>query len=558
MRRIPRQGRSALLSRDLRPGRACHVYRWAGSRERSGGLWRLAAQRSDGDTIGHMWWLVVVCAVAAIVLVVVSYDLTQRRHAILRNFPVVGHLRYVLEKFGPELRQYIVTNNDEERPFSRDQRRWIYATAKGQDNLFGFGTDNDLELRNSYVIVKQSAFPRQAPPVDEAAANWPVPMAKVLGATHRRAAAFRPASIVNISAMSFGSLSGPAVEALNRGAAAARCLHNTGEGGISAHHGHGGELVWQIGTGYFGCRDGDGHFDLGRCVETAAAHPVRAIEIKLSQGAKPGLGGILPAAKVTPEIAAARGVEAGRDCISPPGHSAFGDVDSLVEFVEAVAAGTGLPVGIKSAVGELAFWEALSERMARTGGGPDFVTIDGGEGGTGAAPLVFADHVALPFKVGMSSVYRVFEEAGLAREIVFLGAGKLGIAENALLAFALGCDGVNVGREAMMAVGCIQAQRCHTGNCPTGVATQSAWRARGLVPSDKAPRAARYVAGLRREILRLSRTCGHAHPAFVTCDDFVIVDGRFGANPAAAVFRYEKGWGRPASEDLEAVRALMS
>lgn len=505
-----------------------------------------------------MWWLVAACVLAAMVLVLVVYDLTQRRHAILRTFPVVGHLRYLLEKFGPELRQYIVTSNDEERPFSRDQRRWIYATAKGEDNLFGFGTDKDLELHSSYVIVQQSAFPQQAPAVDEAARNWPVPMAKVVGARHGRAAAFRPASIVNISAMSFGSLSGRAIEALNRGAAAVGCLHNTGEGGISSHHGYGGELVWQIGTGYFGCRDAGGRFDLGRCVETAAAHPVRAIEIKLSQGAKPGLGGILPAAKVTPEIAAARGVEVGRDCVSPPGHSAFGDIDSLIEFVEAVAAGTGLPVGIKSAVGEIEFWETLSARMSSVGGGPDFITIDGGEGGTGAAPLVFADHVALPFKVGMSRVYRVFAEAGLADEIAFVGAGKLGIAENALLAFALGCDAVNVGREAMMAVGCIQAQRCHTGNCPTGVATQRAWRARGLVPEDKGPRAARYVAGLRREILRVSRTCGHAHPAFVTCDDFVIVDDKFGASSAAEVFGYEKGWGLPAPEDLEAVRALMS
>jgi len=503
------------------------------------------------------WWIALGAVVVAIVLVAV-YDLTQKRHSILRTFPVIGHLRFVLEAFGPELRQYIVTSNDEERPFSRDQRRWIYATAKGEDNLFGFGTDNDLELRNNYVVVKQSSFPAQPPPgVDEAAAGWPVPLAKVVGAPHGRAQAFRPRSVVNISAMSFGSLSGSAIEALNRGAAAAGCLHNTGEGGISEHHLHGGELIWQVGTGYFGCRDADGRFDLGRLVETAAANPVRAIEIKLSQGAKPGLGGILPAAKVTPAIAVCRGVPVGVDCISPPAHTAFHDTESLIEFVETIAAATGLPVGIKSAVGNLGFWQDLVGRMSVTGGGPDFITVDGGEGGTGAAPLVFADHVALPFKVAFSRVHRTFQEASLDSEVAFFGAGKLGIPENALVAMALGCDGVGIAREAMLSVGCIQAQRCHTGRCPTGVATQSSWRAHGLVPDDKAPRAARYIVGLRRELLRLSRAAGCAHPAFVTPDDIEIIDGVFGARPGSEVFCYPPGGGRPSRADLAEIARIM-
>jgi glutamate synthase domain-containing protein 2 len=335
---------------------------------------------------------------------VVGYDLAQRRHAVLRNFPIVGHFRCMLEAFGPELRQYIVTSNNEERPFSRDQRRWVAAASEGKPNVFGFGTDDELEAVESLLIIKHSPFPAPEPREGEPGGPpaFEIPAAKVLGAGHGRRRAFRPASVVNLSGMSFGSLSPPAVEALNRGAALAGCLQNTGEGGLAPAHRHGGELVFQIGTGYFGCRDEMGRFSLEQLRERVSEAPVRAIEIKLSQGAKPGLGGLLPAAKVSAEIAAVRGVASGQDCVSPPAHSAFSDVDGLIEFVERLAEETGLPVGIKSAVGELGFWETLSSRMAATGGGPDFVTVDGGEGGTGAAPLAFADHVALPFKLGFA------------------------------------------------------------------------------------------------------------------------------------------------------------
>ena len=237
------------------------------------------------------------------------------------------------------------------------------------------------------------------------------------------------------------------------------------------HHKLGGELIFQIGTGYFGCRDEHGRFSLERLRERVTEAPVRAIEIKLSQGAKPGLGGLLPAPKVTEEIARIRGVPVHRDCASPSAHTAFGDVVGLIEFVERIADATGLPVGIKSAVGELGFWDELSQRMAATGSGPDFITVDGGEGGTGAAPLAFSDHVAMPFKLAFASVYERFARAGIAEDIVFIGAGRLGFPDAAMHAFALGCDMINVGREAMLAIGCIQAQRCHTGACPTGVAT---------------------------------------------------------------------------------------
>jgi len=489
----------------------------------------------------------------------VAYDLVQRQHAILRNFPIVGHLRFALEAFGPELRQYIVTSNDEERPFSRDQRRWVYASAKRQVNTFGFGTDNDLERQDGLIVLRHSPFPAAAAAEGEPGGrpDYELPAGKVLGAAHGRRHAFRPRSLVNISGMSYGSLSRVAVEALNRGAAGAGCLQNTGEGGLAPAHRHGGELVYQIGTGYFGCRDEAGHFSMERLRETIADAPVRALEIKLSQGAKPGLGGLLPAPKVTEEIARIRGVPAGRDCASPAGHSAFGDVDGLIGFVERLAEETGLPVGIKSAVGHLGFWEELAERMAATGGGPDFVTIDGGEGGTGAAPLTFSDHVALPFKLGFAAVYPLFVRAGLAEDVVFVGAGRLGFPDETLVALALGCDMVNVGREAMLSVGCIQAMRCHTDRCPTGVATQSARLMRGLDPDLKSVRATNYIVSLRGETLALGRALGVRHPALVDPARFEMVNAGFRSLPLRDVFGYEDDWPLRSAERRAEIEALI-
>lgn len=482
--------------------------------------------------------------VAAAAAGVVGYDLLQRRRAILRNFPVVGHFRYLLEAFGPELRQYIVTSNNEERPFSRDQRRWIDACSDGRTNMFGFGTDDEMESVETLLIIKHSPFPAPAPVAGEpgSAPDYAIAGGKVLGELHGRTHAFRPRSVVNLSGMSYGALSSPAVEALNRGAALAGCLHNTGEGGLAPAHCNGGELVFQIGTGYFGCRDERGRFSLQRLLERIDEAPVRAIEIKLSQGAKPGLGGLLPGVKVTPEIAAIRCVPVGEDCVSPPAHSAFTDVDSLIELIETIAGVTGLPVGIKSAVGEPGFWETLAERMLATGGGPDFLTVDGGEGGTGAAPLSFEDHVALPFKLGFARVYSTFARAGLAERLPFIGAGRLGFPDSALFAFALGCDLIGVGREAMLAIGCIQAQRCHTGRCPTGVATQSRWLMGGLDPELKSHRAANYIVSLRAELLALARSCGVTHPAQVTPEHIEVVSERYGSAPLTEIFDYQPDW----------------
>src|SRR3954466_11097161 len=486
-------------------------------------------------------------------------DLVQREHTLLRNFPVLGHARYLLEEIGPELRQYLVAGNNEERPFTRDQRRWVYASAKKDNNYFGFGTDNDLEYTAGYPVINHKTFGRAVPSTHvKAGEDVALPCAKVLGGTRGRARAFRPNSVVNISAMSFGSLSGAAVEALNRGAALAGCLQNTGEGGLSRHHRHGGDLVFQIGTAYFGCRDAEGRFDLARLKDLVAGAPVRAVEIKLSQGAKPGLGGVLPAAKVSAEIAETRGVREGVDCISPSRHAEFSDADSLLDWGELLAAETGLPVGIKSAVGDMQFWRGLTGLMATTGRGVDFVTIDGGEGGTGAAPLIFTDSVSLPFQLGFARVYATFARKGLQEQVVFVGGGKLGLPDNAVVAFALGCDLVNVAREAMLAIGCIQAQKCHTDTCPTGVATQNPWLAHGLDPALKSVRAANYVSTLRRDLLKVAEACGVEHPGLIDTSAVEVLDGRTSATPLAEVYGYAPGWGLPSAADRAEIVRLMS
>ena len=486
-------------------------------------------------------------------------DLRQRKHALLRNYPLLGHARYMLESIGPELRQYLVAGNNEERPFTRDQRRWVYASAKKENNYFGFGTDNDIEYTAGYPIITHRTFGRAIPPSSPAAGYEVVlPCAKVLGAARGRRHAFRPQSVVNIAAMSFGSLSGNAIAALNAGAALAGCLHNTGEGGVSPYHRQGGELVFQIGTAYFGCRDQDGRFSLDRLKELVAEAPVRALEVKLSQGAKPSLGGVLPAAKVSAEIAATRGIPEGRDCISPSRHAEFADTDSLLDWVEMLAAETGLPVGIKSAVGDMQFWDELTSLMDGTGRGVDFITIDGGEGGTGAAPLIFTDSVSLPFQLGFSRVYTKFAERNLQEHVVFIGGGKLGLPDNAIVAFALGCDMVNVAREAMLSIGCIQAQKCHTDTCPTGVATQNAWLSHGLDPQLKSVRLANYVKTLRRDLVKVAEACGVEHPGLIDADSVEILDGRTESTSLRDVYHYQSGWGLPSRGDRAAIIELMT
>jgi glutamate synthase domain-containing protein 2 len=477
----------------------------------------------------HLNWIEwVILAVIVFFAVLAIFDLCQRKRAITHNFPIVGHLRFLLEGIGPELRQYLFTDNNSEKPFSRDERRWIYSSSKNQNNNFGFGTDNDFENVANYIIIKQSSFP-YSPPADAeigVAPNWDIPSPKKLGGYRNRKFAFTPHSVINISGMSFGALGPHAVTALNKGAAKAGCLQATGEGGISPYHLNGGELIWQIGTGYFGARADDGTFSYERFLDSVGRNPsVKAIEIKLSQGAKAGLGGILPGEKVTKEIAAIRGIPVGVDCHSPSSHSAFSDADELLDFVEKLAEGTGLPVGIKSAVGDEKLFLDLARLMSNDSSRAiDFLTIDGGEGGTGAGPLAFTDHVSLPFMIGFERVKKIFDEAGVSDDITFIGSGRLGIPDRSFRAFALGVDMINVGRESMLSIGCIQAQRCHTGRCPTGVATSSEWLNRGLDPERKALRAAQYIRELRKEICLLAYACGVSHPSDITKDMIEILN----------------------------------
>lgn len=487
---------------------------------------------------------------------VAARDLTQKKHALMRNYPLIAHARYWLETIGPELRQYIVADNDQERPFSRDQRTWIYTSSKQENNYSGFGTDNDIEHTPGYAIIKHRTFAASLP--HDHAETIGLPSAKVLGGARGRAQAFRPASLINISGMSFGSVSGNAIQALNSGAKQAGCMHNTGEGGLSPHHRQGGDIVLQVGTAYFGCRDDEGNFSLARLKEVVDSARVRAIEIKLSQGAKPGLGGLLPAAKVTREISEIRGIPMGQDCASPSRHSAFGNEDELLDFAELLGAETGLPVGIKSAVGEMGFWYELTRLMSRGDRGIDFVTVDGGEGGTGASPPIFADSIALPFRMGFSRVYGTFAEAGLTDDVTFIGSGKLGLPDNAVVAFALGADMINVAREAMMSIGCIQSQKCHTDRCPTGVATQDPWLSHGLDPVSKAERCAQYIRTFRKELIRVSESVGVAHPGLITAADVDIFRGDYSAQSLHAVYGYKDGWGELGPEISKDLHRLMA
>lgn len=472
-------------------------------------------------------WAIALVALALPVVGLVVYDLVQRRNPILRNFPFIGHFRFLLIAIGPKLRQYIVAHNREEAPFNRSEREWIYRSADRENNYFGFGTD-DQPYGIGYPIIKHATFPYgevafTGSKHDKVAQ---IPCAKVIGAWSGRRHPYRPSSIINISAMSFGSLGKNAISALNKGAKLAGCFHNTGEGGVSRYHRFGADLCWQLGTGYFGARNPDGSFSLEKAVKLCEEVPeIKLIEIKLSQGAKPGKGGVLPGAKVTPEIAEALGVPVGQDCINPNRHREFATVDELIAFVERLADATGRPVGIKSAIGQLDFWYDLAETMRRKRRGPDFITIDGGEGGTSAAPLTFTDHVSLPFKLAFTRVYQIFLEAGLCDDLVFIGSAKLGFPARAIVAMALGCDLVNVAREAMLSIGCIQAQKCHTGRCPAGVATHHWWLQRGLDPDINAARFQGYVEAFRNEVEAVTHAAGYEHPGMFTPHDIELSSG---------------------------------
>lgn len=485
------------------------------------------------------WWGWTLIVVA---LIAIRDVFLQRSHTISHNFPVIGHLRYLLESIGPEMRQYFVANNREELPFNRIERSWIYASAKQENNYEGFGTDRDIYAHH-HMFINNAMMPfKIGKDHPNSIDKTFLPCAKVMGAFNKRKKPYRPASVINISAMSFGSLSAKAVESLNKGIKIAGAYHNTGEGGLSSYHCHGGDVVFHFGTGYFGVRSDGGGFSMEKMVELVENNPfIKAIEIKLSQGAKPGKGGVLPGKKITKEIAGIRGVEIGKDVLSPPNHKAFSNVPEMVNFIEDIAEATGLPVGIKAAIGKLEQWEELADIMLKTGKGPDFITVDGGEGGTGAAPPSFADHVSLPWVYGFSDLYKLFKYKGLAERIVFIGSGKLGFPAKAAMAFAMGADCINVAREAMMSIGCIQAQICHTNRCPSGIATQNRWLQNGIDPTLKSERLAQYFKTFRKEFIEITHAAGHEHPCQFKMSDIEInVDDHNLSKELNRTYMYEK------------------
>ena len=437
-------------------------------------------------------------------------DRRQTRHSVLRNYPVIGHLRFLLEFIRPEMRQYFIEGDNEAAPFSRQQRSLVYQRAKGEPDKRPFGTQMNVGAIG-YEWINHSLVPSVLPSHD---------FRVVIG--EGRAQPYS-ASVFNISAMSYGSLSGNAILALNAGARRGGFAHDTGEGSISRYHReHGGDLIWEIGSGYFGCRDASGGFDAERFAANAREPQVKMIEIKLSQGAKPGHGGMLPGPKVTLEIAAARGVEPGVDCVSPAQHSAFSTPIELLQFVERLRdLSGGKPTGFKLCIGHPWEWFAIAKAMLATGITPDFIVVDGAEGGTGAAPLEFTDHVGAPLQEGLLLVHNTLVGLGLRDRIRIGCAGKVVSAFDIARMLAIGADWCNSARGFMFALGCIQSQTCHTGACPTGVATQDPQRERALVVPTKADRVYQFHQQTLLALKELVQAAGLRHPGEIDASHIV-------------------------------------
>ena len=443
-------------------------------------------------------------AIALFVILVFWYikDITQKKHTVLRNYPIIGRLRYFFEQMGEYFRQYFFTGERDEMPFNRATRAWVYRLAKNEGGIIGFGSTYNLHEPGSLVfvnapfpVIEEEQLPTPALVIGEGWCERP----------------FTARSIVNISGMSYGAISKPAVRALSRGATAAGCWMDTGEGGLSPYHLEGGcDVIMQIGTAKYGVRDADGRLSADRLRELAAHETVRAFEIKLSQGAKPGKGGVLLGAKVTEEIAAIRGIPVGQDSISPNRHRDAANADQLLDMVARVREATGKPVGIKTAIGGWQFMNELTEAIARRGIGaaPDFIAVDGGEGGSGAAPQALADHMALSIDEALPRVVDALIETGLRERVRVIAAGKLVTSARAAWALAAGADFVNSARGFMFALGCIQALRCHANTCPAGVTTHNPRLQRGLVVADKAERVAHYCRNMNREIDMIAHSCG--------------------------------------------------
>ncbi|WP_099908699.1 FMN-binding glutamate synthase family protein [Streptomyces sp. TLI_171] len=447
------------------------------------------------------WWLAAVPALALTALA--GADVLQTRHSVLRNYPVLGHLRFALEGIRPEVQQYFIERNVDGRPFDRDTRSIVYERAKGTDAEEPFGTELDL-----YESGREFLVPSMAP----VAVPTRVPRVRVGGPDCTRP---YDMALLNVSAMSFGSLSSNAILALNTGAALGGFAHDTGEGGLSEYHLQpGGDLVWEIGTGYFGCRTRDGDFDPDLFAEKAAHPQVACVSLKLGQGAKPGIGGVLPGPKVNAEIAKVRGVPQGRTVISPPYHRVFSTPRELVRFIGRMRElADGKPTGFKLCVGSRGQFLAVCKAMLEEGITPDFIVVDGAEGGTGAAPMEFADHLGMPLTEGLMTVHNALVGTGLRGRVKIGASGKVATGSDLVKRLIQGADYTNAARAMMFALGCIQAQRCHTNTCPVGVATQDPRRARALHVGDKSQRVRRYQEATVKSALQIMAAMGVDDPS---------------------------------------------
>ena len=446
--------------------------------------------------IGSPGWILIAVVLIGL-LGVAIYDVVQTEHAILRNYPVLGHMRYLMESIRPELQQYFIERNFDGRPYDRNTRTSIYQRAKGENEEHPFGSERDMYAVGYEYLVHSTAPVKKldTPPrvrIGGPDCTQPYDMA-----------------LLNVSAMSFGSLSANAIEALNRGAAAGGFAHDTGEGAISPYHRNGGDLVWEVGSGYFGCRTADGGFDEQEFARKAGDPQVKMVHLKLSQGAKPGIGGVLPGSKVTKEIAETRGVPQGETVISPAYHQVFSTPRELVRFIGHMRelAG-GKPTGFKLCLGSRVEFLAICKAMLAERVTPDFITVDGAEGGTGAAPVEYSDHVGMPLTEGLVTVHQALVGVGLRDQIKVGASGKISTGVDLVKRIIQGADYANAARAMMMAVGCIQAQTCHTNTCPTGVATQDPRRMRALSVPDKSVRVTNYQQGTVDQALQILASMG--------------------------------------------------
>ena len=475
-------------------------------------------------------------------------DITQKKHTVLRNYPVIGRLRFFFEQMGEYFRQYLFAGDREEMPFNRATRAWIYKEAKNEGGIIVFGSTHDLRepgsiifVNHPYPVLEEDRLPTPSLVIGEGYCRYP----------------FQANSIVNVSGMSYGAISEPAVRALSRGACLAGCWMDTGEGGLSPHHLEGGcDIIMQIGTAKYGIRNFDGSFSPEKAKELSKV--VKAFEIKLSQGAKPGKGGVLPGAKVTDEIARIRGIPAGQDSISPNRHYDIANVDQLLDKVAYVRDLTGRPVGIKTAIGGWEFINELCDAILRRGReyAPDFIAIDGGEGGSGAAPQTLMDHMSLPIAEGLPRVVDSLLQADLKNRICVIAAGKLVTSARAAWALCVGADFVNTARGFMFALGCIQALRCHTNTCPTGVTTHNKRLQRGLVVEEKFRRVASYANNMNKEIDMIAHSCGCRHARELKREHVRIVQSANHSIALNMLYPYPAPGVRPARKAAPVVAAI--